>query len=146
MSNNKTETIYRSYKLKCYPTFKKSEVARYTIVKFRSFVNEEIQAIEKNKKITSTKGKSGLYNKAQYVARDILSKTKKASKSLNKKWSLPCVNKYFTRAAFEKSNNSKFDYFVNVENLFEMKKLVKVPVKSHRKFNMAKKQRKNFLG
>lgn len=129
----------RSYKLKCYPTFSKSEIARYAIVKFNSYLNEEINNIYKDGKSKPTSGKGKLYNKAQYVAKSLLSKTKKASRVLKTKYSVPDVKKLFTRARIEKSKKSSFDYFVLVENLFEKSKVVRLPVKSHKALNGALK-------
>lgn len=140
IKDNRFITVNRSYKLKCYPTINKSEIARYTINRFNTYLNSEIKKIECNfNKIMSTKGKGQLFNKAQYFAKDILSKAKKSAKVLKTKYKTPVVNQLFTRVSIEISKNSKFDYFILVENQFEKTKIVRIPVKSHKALNTALK-------
>lgn len=125
-------TVNRSYKLKCYPTITKSEIARYTINRFNTYLNENIQRMwSSGGRYESTKGKGQLYSKAQYRAKGIITATRKSSKALNRRPYMPCVERMFTRVRLEESKNSSFDYFVLVENLFEKSKLVRLPVKSH---------------
>lgn len=131
-------TVNRSYKLKCYPTFSKSEIARYTINRFNNYLNDEIKQIQHNfGRTMSTKGKGQLFNKAQYVAKDVLSKAKKSAKASKTKYKTPIVNQLFARASVEPSKDSKFDYFIVIENQFEKSKVVRLPAKSHKALNTA---------
>lgn len=133
-------TVNRSYKLKCYPTKSKAEIARYTINRFNTYLNSEIKQIECDfGRTLSTKGKGQLFNKAQYVAKDTLSKVKKSSKALKTKYKTPIVNQLFTRVSIEVSKNTKFDYFVKVENQLEKREVVRLPAKSHKALNKALK-------
>ena len=102
----------RSYKLKCYPTFSKAEIARYTVVKFNFYLNEHIKLLSSNAhRFISTKNKGTIFNKAQKRAKDIIIRSEKSSKALKTKYSTPEVKSLFSRVTIEVSNKSLFDYF-----------------------------------
>lgn len=132
-------TIGRSYKLRCYPTLSKSEISRYTIDRFNSYLNESIKVLGKNGgRLESTTGKGQLYNKAQHKAKGVLVAAQKSARALKVKLHTPKVEALFTRAKIIPSKNSSFDYWIGVENQFA-KTSIKIPAKSHKALNKALK-------
>ncbi len=127
----------RGYKLKIFPTNSKSELIRYVLNRgqlyLKSFLGHELFSGKK----VSTEGQGQLANQMANLARNKAKAIKECSKTTGNKWNVPKNPKPEVPVKLEKSKKSSYDYWVCVPNLFEKKKLVRVPAKSHKALNKA---------
>ena len=132
-------TLTRTYNLCLYSNPTKLDTARYTYENYLRYVNLFVGKLffNKNKSI-STKNLGQLANQAQHKASGIITALRAAEKETKNKVNVPVLKRVGCPAKIESSNNS-FDYWLTIENEFEKKKRIALPVKSHTKLNQALK-------
>jgi len=129
--------VLRSYKLKLYGNKSKIDTARYTIMRFNQYTNMFLGRHFFGEKKISTKGMGELANTACYKSYNIIKSLKRLQKKTKIKTNVPYVKNLGAPAHIYKSENSTFDYWVFVSNLWTKRDRVKLPAKSHRAFNKA---------
>jgi len=128
--------ITRSYKLRIYPNFQKSEDIRYSANRYSLFLQNFTNKLYFNSHIRhfSTKGMGSLANKAQHQAKGIIKAERESLKEReNKKTSCPEIKFEIVPGNISKNKNTSFDYWVTV--ISQWKNIVRIPAKSHSKLN-----------
>jgi len=132
--------LTRTYKLKLYPNFGKSEVARYSYKRFLEYTNLFAGKLFFNgNKSISTEGLGKLANQAQHKARGITSALVAAAKQTGRKTNVPSIKTIGCPAKIQPSKTKKFNYWVSVENQFS-KGRISMPALSHKKLNVSLRQ------
>ena len=132
------EVARRSYKLYLYGNTSKTDTARYTQARFNQYCNSFMGRIFFGSKKISTAGLGSLANQACYKSKAIVRAIKASSKTTGNKLNIPIAKTIGCYATLEKSNTTKFDYWVKVSSQFSNKP-VRLPAKSHKALNGALK-------
>jgi len=131
--------LTRCYNLALEANPVKLDTARYTYERHLQFVNLWTGKLLFNgNKSLSTAYLGQLANQAQHKARGVIRALRESAKETGNKVNVPVLQRVGCPAKIESSGNS-FDYWLTVENEFEKAKRVALPVKSHRKLNLALK-------
>lgn len=127
--------LNRTYNLALFSNPTKLDTARYTYNNHLRYVNLFAgKLFFNNNKSISTKNLGQLANQAQHKAKGIISALRASEKETGNKTNVPVSKRVGCPARIEISTNS-FDYWITVENQFEKKKRIALPVKSHTKLN-----------
>lgn len=127
--------ITRTVKLAIYPRFQKLEGARYTYARHLKFVQHWVQKLyfNRDKNNFSTAGMGKLADRAQRKSQGILRAHFESVKSTGNKSNVPQIKKMGCPAQIEKSKKSSFDYWISIENTFEPRERIRIPVKGHKR-------------
>ena len=129
--------LTRNYLLKIYGNFGKIEDLRYSASRYKLYTQYFVTQMFYKPWIRSysTKGMGSLANQAQREASGIVRGLRQKNKSDTPQSDCPQINFDSCPGSIEKSKDTKYDYWVGLNSQFRNK--VKIPVKSHRKFNQA---------
>ena len=129
--------VTRTAKLALYPNPGKIDGLRYTYSRHLQFTQHWITQLYFYRGCIkfSTKGMGQLANQAKYKARGLLIAHFESVKATKNKSNVPQVKQIGCPAKIEKSKYSTFDYWISVENTFNQRKKIWVPLKSHKRFN-----------
>jgi transposase len=137
--------LIRSYKLKIYPNFNKFEEIRYSVSRYKLYLQYFItQLYYSNKKFLSTKGMGTLANQAQKQAIGIIQGEKELSKTKENKSNCPKIEFDMCPGKIEKSEDSTFDYWISLSSQFGGSKPIKIPAKSTSPLNKKLKDKWNL--
>lgn len=127
--------VTRTAKLALYPNPGKTEGLRYTYSRHLLFTQHFITQLYFNRHLKhfTTAGMGNLANRAQRKAQGILKAHFESVKATGAKSNVPQINQIGCPAKIEKSEDSSFDYWVSVENMFEQRKKIWAPVKGHKR-------------
>ena len=129
--------VTRTAKLAIYPNFGKLEGARYTYERHLQYTKHFVTQLYFNHHVKSfsTKGMGQLANQAHRKAQGVLKAHFAATEETGNKSSCPRMRKTGCPAQIEETKDSKFDYWLSVENTFEKCKKIYLPVKAHKRLN-----------
>src|SRR6476659_2918663 len=135
--------VTRTAKLAIYPNFGKLEGARYTYERHLQYTQHFVTQLYFNRHVKSfsTQGMGQLANQAHRKAQGVLKAHIAATKETGNKSSCPQMRQTCCPARIEKSADSKFDYWLSVENTFEKCQKIHMPLKSHKRLNQWLKRR-----
>jgi transposase len=124
--------LTRSYNLRIYPNFHKNEEVRYTVSRYKLYLQHFITHLYfSDKKFLSTEGMGTVANQAQKQAIGIIQGERESVKTTEiQKSNIPQIRSGICPGKLEKAVNTSFDFWISVSSPFGGNKPLKLPAKS----------------